>query len=401
MFVSRMLTAASLAALTACMTTEEAVPAGPSTAAVATETPPAPPAEASRYVHQVDVPSTVRPFLSPQGFLDPAFPPTIAAPSHHLTDFFGHQAIADIPRDRIVADLVPAHAQLVSQDDHSVTLQFPRGYTATFYPISALAMMGVSAPYSHVYISGDDWRTKRANLADFIGVLESAGLAGRYLIPNPFYEDEVTTAAQMRSGRHAPVTIDPQAALFFRTPNAILLKPEYVHGIRESADELMQLLRRGAVDWVGLEMLPSGMQDELDAFHRAQSGTPEYRQGRQKLIDYFAENWNGRAGPRTTGEENYYFQLVDLARQRGVRVIGLEQAFIHYIIFRYGETPFGGSVRSYQWSKAVPATGRGVIFGGSAHFNLPEPTNVQDFIAARQPDRAIMSLRDLHARPRS
>ncbi len=138
-------------------------------------------------------------------------------------------------------------------------------------------------------------------------------------------------------------------------------------------------------------------KEDLDAFNRAREGTRAYGAARARLIEYFASSWNGRAGPKTTGAANYYFQLIETTHRNCVRVIGLEGSTTPFIFFRYGETNFGSSVRSYLWARRTPPHGRGVIFGGAAHFSSPAPANVQDNIAARDHGRTFVTLKDLKA----
>ena len=71
-----------------------------------------------------------------------------------------------------------------------------------------------------------------------------------------------------------------------------------------------------------------------------------------------------------------------------------------YLLFRYGEVDFGGAVRSYWWAKRAPAKGRGILFGGSAHFNSAKPVNVQDFIIMLQPNRPVFSPKTIAKRAR-
>ncbi len=133
-----------------------------------------------------------------------------------------------------------------------------------------------------------------------------------------------------------------------------------------------------------MEMLPSNMQGDLDAFTKSGTASDAYTIARKKLIDYFASAWN-RAEPKTTGEENYYFKIVDLMRTKKARVIGLEGVSLTYILFRYGESEFGAGVRSCKWAQLVPSSGKGVVYAGSAHFTNPQPLNFQDFLAERIP----------------
>jgi len=352
-------------------------------------------ATAPRFDHSPDLALLLKRFLSPQGFLDPEFPETVARPSKYLTDFYGIQAIKDVSRDAILGDFVPRFAEKVSEDANSVTLRFRDGYEARFFPNSNLLAAGQTLKVSHVEISGADWRTLGKNLDAFRTLVERAMLADRYLIPNKFYPEEVATYKQMTSGRLATVTVDPAGAAFAATRDGILLIPEGVHGRPEDVQIAMKTVGALPVDWIGMEMIGVEHQPTLDAYNAAKEGTPAYDAARAKLVAYFAESWNGRAGPKTTGEENLYFKLVETAHARGIKIVALEGSTIEYLLLRYGETAFGGSVRSLGWADRLPKSGRGIIFGGSAHFNMTKPINVQDFIVAKTPARRIFSLKDI------
>ena len=352
----------------------------------------------NRVRHAPEIPALVKPFLTTQGFLDPEFAAAVAAPSRYYSDFFGLQAIRDVPKTRIVSDFVPAHGEVVSEDSASVTIRFKAGYTARFFPRSTLDVMGSTAPISQVAISGDPWRMLRQNLQSFLALLDTLKLTDTYLVPNPGYADEVVVARQLSSGTPAVVRADSTFATFAQSADGVLLIGERVHGRPEDLAIVTRVLESTKIDWLGLEMLDVANQPALDAYNRSKAGSAEHTQARAKLIAYFANAWNGRAGPKTTGEENPYFKLVEAAHARGVRVIALEAASLPYLLFRYGEVDFGGAVRSLWWVQRAPASGRGIIFGGSAHFNSAKPVNVQDFIAARQPKRPVFSSKPIEKR---
>jgi len=350
---------------------------------------------ANRYVHNPDLGSLIKRFLSPQGFMDPGFPPTVARPSRYLTDFYGVQALKDVSRVRILSDFVPSAAEKIAEDENSVTLRFAKGYTARFFPNSSLSVVGQTTPVSHVEISGETWQELGANLADFRGRLAAAKLEDAYLIPNKFYADEVTTYDQMTKGKAAPITVDADGKAIKASRDGVLLLPEGVHGRPEDVTLAIETIRAGKFDWIGMEMIGTDQQPIFDAFNRAKKGTPAYAEARAKVVAYFAEAWNGRAGPKTTGEENLYFKLVEAAHDAGVRVIGIEASSLDYLLFRYGETQFGAAVRNLWWAQATPPTGRGIIFGGGAHFNLAQPVNIQDFLQVQRPGRPMFSLKPI------
>ena len=131
-----------------------------------------------------------------------------------------------------------------------------------------------------------------------------------------------------------------------------------------------------------MEMLPSSMQKDLDVYVKSTDNSPEYLRTRKVLLDYFKDSWNGRAGPKTNAEENYYFKIVEQMRSNKTRLIAMEKAIeaegAEYIFFRYGENKFGAAVRSYWWATLLPKTGKGLVFGGSGHFTSLSPINFQD-----------------------
>lgn len=352
-----------------------------------------PAADASRYVDVVDIKPLVPKYLNDKGFLDPAYSEAVAHPSDVYTDFFGIQAIADRTAADIRRDFVPRLAEVTATDDHSITLTFKAGYTVRFFPHAALSALSITTPFSHAQVSGATWREIVANTSAFRATLKAERLAKAYLIPNPMFEVEQEVARRMAAGSApAEVTVDPDLALYDRSPDAVLIAPEGVHGVRESYDRLAALLQAHRFDWIGMEMLPAYMQPVLDDFCAQPEGSARYDAARKALLAYFTDSWNGRAGPKTTAQENYYFQLVELARKRGARVYGMENVPMAYFFFRNGESAFGAAVRNHQWAAALPTRGRGVVFGGSAHMTQPDGANLQDFIHARSPRAVLVSV---------
>lgn len=353
----------------------------------------APPAvDASRYGDLIDFKAMAPKFLNKEGFLDQDFQAAVAGPSDVYTDFYGIQAVSDRTAAQIRRDFVPRLADAVASDDHSLTLRFKAGYTARFFPRSSFVAFNNSVPFSHAAISGGTWREVVANTRAFRATVKSAGLGKAYLIPNPLYPAEQAVARRLAADApHAPVTADPKLETYDRSANAILLSPEGVHGVREYYDRLVALLSAHRFDWIGMEMLPAHMQPTLDDFTTAPEGSPRQQAARKALLVYFTDTWNGRAGPKTAPEDNYYFQLVDLARRRHARVIGIENVPMAYFFFRNGESAFGAGARNHQWAAQLPLKGHGVVFGGGSHFDDPRPINVQDFIAARNPKAVFVS----------
>jgi hypothetical protein len=333
-----------------------------------------------RYVHEPDLRQMLPKFLTPQGFLDPKFAEATSQPSPYLTDFYGLQALADTTKEGIKRDFVPKFAEVAGEDENTITLKFKAGYTAKFYPHSAIKAAGQLIPRDHVAISGATWPELLKNLADFRGLITANKLAKRYLLPNPFYREELVVARQLaKNPTPAQPVASPSLAEFQAARNALLMYPEGVHGNVKGYEKFKaDVLDKQQFDWIGLEMLTPSQQKDLDAYVKSPDGSPAYTRARQALLDYFKDAWNGRAGPKTSAEENYYFKIVEQMRARKTRIIGVEASTLEYIFFRYGENKFGGAVRSLQWANALPKTGKGLIFGGSGHFTDPAPINFQD-----------------------
>lgn len=356
-----------------------------------------------RFVHEPDLRTILAKFLSPQGFLDPKFADATAKPSRYYSDFYGLQALADTTKEGIKRDFVPKFAEVALEDENTLTLKFKDGFSGKFYPNSSLKVVGVETKWDHVEISGDTWQDLLKNLADFREILAKNKLEKRYLRVNPYYKDELVVYKQLtKNSPPAQIKVAPLTE-FQTEKNAVLLYPERVHGILKGYEELKaNVLDKQKFDWMAMEMLPSSMQKDVDIYVKSANDSPEYLRTRKVLLDYFKDSWNGRAGPKTTAEENYYFKIVEQMRANKTRLIAMEKAIesngAEYIFFRYGENKFGGAVRSYWWAQALPKIGKGLVFGGSGHFTGGDSINFQDFQALLIPKMKMFALEEIKLR---
>jgi hypothetical protein len=94
--------------------------------------------------------------------------------------------------------------------------------------------------------------------------------------------------------------------------------------------------------------------------------------------------WDKRFADAAASPDGHYFKLVLWARKHKIPVYALD-APADYNMFRYGEFPLGATTRNLIWVAAVPASGKGVVYGGSAHFvPLPAtPYTFQDYLKRR------------------
>lgn len=337
----------------------------------------------SRFVDSPDLMSLVKRVLTPQGMLDPEFTEAIARPSPYLTDFFGIQAIKDITKETIKRDFVPKFAVVEKEDEHSIELKFNDGWTGRFIVNSSLEVKGTLSPVSHVYLSGDTWREMLKSREDFLGILKAENLTDRYLVVNPYYKDELVVAKKLAGGS-APVSPSKDPALpgFEQSTNAVVIFPDRVHGDEAGFNDFLAFLGTHKCDWLGLEAVTTAMQKQLDDYIQADEKSPRFAAAEKSIAEYFASGWDKRF---QNHQESHFMKIMRIMKVNKSRVYGLEGVPLDYIIWRYGETPFGGAVRSYVWSMQVPTAGRGIVFGGSAHFSSDKPINFQDFLKDRNP----------------
>ena len=351
----------------------------------------------SRTVHTPDLTSLVQRVMTGTYTVDPAFLAFLSHPSAYYTDLYGIHALKDFTSEKIIQDFVPTSATLINQNSSIVELQFHSGWKAVFYPHSLLVIKNVSSPTDHVYLGGDNAQGLIEHLKEFRQILREKNLESTYLISNPYYSMEKQVEPFFYSGKPSvAVPTDTNFTGFQASVDAVLLYPDPVHGDLAFFTRFIDVLKTVNVEWLGMEMLPSSMQKILDAFCLASEESVEYLEARSHLTSYFLHAWTPYFGLNiTSGDESPYFQAVDVMRQKKGRVYGLDFDEINFILFRYGESSFGASVRNFNWANSVPLQRRGIVFGGSAHFTQTGSINVQDFLTAREENRKLFSIRNL------
>ena len=354
-------------------------------------------AEPNRTIHEPNLAELVQRVLTGTYTVDPEFISYFSHPSPFYTDLYGIHALRDFTRVQILNDFVPRYANVSRDGTTNFELTFQKGWNATFYPHAILDVKGVLVARDHVYIGGNNARELINNLQDFYRMLNESGLSQKYLVGNPFYTVEQTTNDLYYSGKPpTSVTVDPNLVQFHSKVNAVLIYPDGVHGDLASYEIFMETLKNADIQWFGMEMLPSSMQSIIDDFCTSPSNTSAYFLARQNLTNYFLHAWTPYFQLNiTSGDQSPYFQAVDLVRQKNGRVYGLDMDSVEFLLFRYGESDFGASVRSRHWALSVPAQGRGIMFGGSAHFKANRSSNVQDFLRLRDQNLPLFSIREL------
>lgn len=354
-------------------------------------------AKENRTVHEPDLAALVQRVLTGTYTVDPLFVDFISHPSTVYTDLYGIHALQDFTRQQILDDFVPQYATFLRDGNHTFDLQFKKGWNATFYPHAILDIKALNVSCDHVYIGGSNASELIENLQDFHRILNESNMQSKYLIPNPFLDMEQVTNELYYSGKPTvPVTFDPTMEGFQSATNALLIYPDPVHGDLPYFNTFMERLKLANLQWLAMEMLSSSMQPTLDHFCTAPINSSDYVNARLNLIDYFLNAWTHYFQLNiTSGDQSPYFKAIDLVRQKNGRVYGLDLNSAEFLIFRYGESNFGASVRSRNWAMSVPTTGRGIMFGGSAHFTMNRSANVQDFVHERDSNVKLFTIRAL------
>lgn len=323
------------------------------------------------------------------------FPETSKTPSPYLADLFGIVRLNDaLALEAVERDLVPAHAtRLPGSTPRVLKLQWNDGGTIDFYARAQLRIDKKDggpprynvAVVEHALAAENDG----PNVAKFLAFLQKQGWTDRYLAPNPYAPEEKAAFARMSDTAATNATKElGSLEAFAKASHAIYLLPDAVHGDKSRYDVLVEMLKAGRYDWFGIEMATVDLQPALDAWVKARPGSGEYAAADAKLQDYFQVAWNDKFGAPAARGQNPYYLAMKIARDAGKAVYALDTV-ADYILFRYGEFPLGATTRNVVWVNRIPRTGRGLIFGGSAHMIMGQRNTFQDFLTAARPGTPV------------
>ncbi|MGL4956217.1 MAG: hypothetical protein ACRC9X_03460 [Bacteroidales bacterium] len=320
--------------------------------------------------------------INPNGFgLQPAYLDSIANASPYLGDFHGVQILQNVPLQEMEAELLP-----ISKSDTTLTLQVPSG-TAKLYYGGQLSVMNHNFPYQHIVFEGTDYLTFLKVKQEFYALLKTKKLLRKYLPTNPFYKDEQEVQQYLDLKNKLPLPAY-KSDDFAEEQHAVLIYPDRVHGDSAAFEGFLQFLDSLQFDWLALEMLPQSMQSIAHNYIFSIDGSPSFTYAKEQLIAYYTKAWTSHfKQPFASVDQMPFMRLFAKMRQRKTPIYGLEKASSEFIFFRNGETPFGAAVRNLHWADATPTKGKGVVFGGIAHFTDSRPINYQNLLCQRQPLR--------------
>ncbi|WP_394826652.1 hypothetical protein [Pendulispora albinea] len=309
----------------------------------------------------------------------------VGKPSRYMGDAYGLHVMQPIAKATLLRDLVPSSASLVSDHGNSVTLAFGPANRVVFHFNKTLNVPNKFTDTGHDYafIEAENVDQLLAGLDAFHAALDARGLTATYLIPNPSFalEQEVTALAAASDERIAPTEDRDLRGFRAAGADALLAVPDGQHGDQARYDELVGILEHETFDWFGIEMYPRDLQPQIDTYLTAPEGSAELVLAKKKLL---AASWTYFHEPNL--EDNHYLRLLDICRRRKLRAYGMDTNRFQDF-FGHGEVPFGAMVRNKYWVDSLPESGRGVVFGGSLHFNDESPVagrpplHVYDFLA--------------------
>lgn len=352
-------------------------------------------AEQERYLHEPNLQSLVMRVINKNGYgYDPEYTQYISKPSPWYSDFFGLQAIKTLDKETIQTDFVPEHANLLSADSNQLTLDFKAAGKVTFFINTSLVVRGLEIPIDHVSFEGESWQEFTGNIEAFMGILQKDALEEKYLIPNPNYDLEKIIYRRLNENMEAsPIMANKDLSAFSSQENGILIFPDLVHGDSVRFNALRKLVSEVEFDWIGLEMLSDEHQETIDVFLSAEESSAAFQEANAKLTEIYHTSW-----VINTTEKDPWINLFKILKERKKKAYGMEPSNLAYLIFRFGETDFGGAVRNIIWASNIPTKGRGIVFGGKNHFNHPKAIDFQDFAKERNDAYQFFSLEEIKDR---
>lgn len=363
---------------------------------------PAPVSKPARFIHSVPIQSVILKVINRKTYMgyDSLYSANTGKPSPYLSEFVGVQAIKTSTMAGVKKDFVPKLAKLVSSNDSNwIKLEFKEGYTATFYVNTSLQIRAdIIIPTDHVFFEDSTHELFTAHIAQFKAMLIKNKLAAKYLVKNPYYSAEQAVYNRIKQNPATPkIETDSSFEMFnSASKNAVMLFPDIVHGDYAWYKQLYSHLEKADYDWFGLEMLSYKMQDALNDFLTAPENSPAYTAAEAKLKLFYSTAWQFRF-KEDKPAEHPFISLFRLLRAKKKKVYAIENDSMEYLIFRYGEMDFGGAVRNVLWASRLPVTGKGIVFGGSAHFKVKpnKPVSFQDFYQVKRPELIFYSLTSL------
>ncbi len=227
---------------------------------------------------------------------------------------------------------------------------------------------------------------------EFLQAFRDAGVFDDYFSKNPYLAEEQDAWLRLNSpivtARDTP-TLGLEE-LDKKSWKGVLLFPD-LHGNPARYRKLYRLLESEKLDWFALEMFSHRMQSSLDDFLSAAESSEKFLTAKKKLQGHLAPFWNPYFKQLRDPDDSPYYRLLLLCRKRKIRVVGID-AMGYYSFASQRLAPLTIGARNSVWAKHIPVRGRGIVFGGQAHFTSFRKARVQDFLWEISPKRSVRLL---------
>lgn len=239
----------------------------------------------------------------------------------------------------------------------------------------------------------------------FLDILEEEGLVGAVFGRNQYYKQEKAAYKRWHSD---PEIVDlPKVGLRDLLIESwdwdVLVIPD-IHNHWDEIELIEEMLDRGRLDWMAMEMFRASFQRTIDQFLSAPGGTGSYSVLRKEMRRELIEGIRLLRLDLKRGWDTWltdldlpvspYFRLMVSCRDRDMRLYGLN-CERDYIMLNYSErerVPWIMGAENKLWAQRIPIEGRGIVFGGLMHFSRFPGVRVQDFMVERMPDKRIVEV---------
>lgn len=325
----------------------------------------------------------------------------------HWGDAFGLKLLKPVDTVDIIRDFIPN--QIISQSQFELEILWRSKWKLQFHfskplsfpfprpqPCANRSDVARLEPFTWLKVSDVSGSALVDALVEIRDHLKSADLENLFLVKNPFRNlfEEIKTYHNSAPAL-APIELDRELTRFRSTPNAVLVIPDW-HGFLDPYQLLKETLLQENVEWLAFEMVPREAQIYLDSYIQAPSQSTDFTNAEKKLLDFIAPD---RISPCGIGLESHYMSILQLARNKKIRTIGLDGDKL--LEFFGPKGPQFNGVSNLNWVDALSvqlqnaAKGRGVVFGGREHFFESQPGfAVQDLLKKRHPTMPIFFARD-------
>lgn len=232
---------------------------------------------------------------------------------------------------------------------------------------------------------------------EFLQAFRDAGVFEKFFTENPYYQEEGQVWQKFYSPVYTSVEVPVWSLERAKEDywKGILLFPD-MHGDKRRYKALYKMLSEETLDWFALEMLSHKLQPALDDFLSAPEKSKRFAKAKERLQNYLQPFWAAYFKQIKDADDNPYYRLLLLCRKRKIRVVALD-SIAPYSTASQKVTPLTIGTRNLIWAEHIPDEGRGIVFGGEAHFTRNKKVRVQDFLLDRNSERTIQRL-SFHAK---